>query len=75
MEVGVQLPDLEPVWVFGCYNKLEKGYKASGSRGGEKLYSITGEGAPDLPKAGAFKLDVIQTSTNPLVRPLYTSVN
>ena len=54
--------------MFGCYNKLEKDYKASAwFKRGEKLYSITAEGTLDLPKAGAFKLDVIVLSPRVII--------
>ncbi|WAR23117.1 APLP-like protein [Mya arenaria] len=58
VEVGLSLPDLEPVRVIGAYNMVENGYtgEASYKKGG-KVYRIFGEVLYELGKTGKVMLD------------------
>ena len=57
-EVGVQLPDLDPVRVRGMYTKEKDGFKADASfKRGPKLYSIAGEGTYKIGMVYKFKVD------------------
>lgn len=58
-EVGVKLPDLEPVNVIGAYNKLENGHTVEASfRKAEDLYRAYGEAIYEPNKTGKLLLDV-----------------
>jgi len=58
VEVGVSLPDLEPVRVIGAYTHQEKGYTGEASyKKGDKIYRIFGEALYDPAKNYKFLLD------------------
>lgn len=58
-EVGVSLPDLEPVRVIGAYNKLEHGHSLEASfRKAEKLYRTYVEVIYEEGKTGKLIVDV-----------------
>lgn len=58
-EIGVALPDLEPVRVIGAYNKLSNGHSAKASfTKADKLYSTFGEVIYEPGKTSKCMLDV-----------------
>ncbi|KAH3831767.1 hypothetical protein DPMN_105037 [Dreissena polymorpha] len=59
VELGLSLPDLEPVRVIGAYNQRDKGYSGEAFfKKGDKTYRILGEVKHEVSKVTSVMLDV-----------------